>query len=90
MSSNFEYRYVSLTPEHTAVTGLRTYGTHSATAGAEVFGEVDDESFAHMFDLLTRSDMTRYGVSKSINGKEYSEGGINLVAQPDDFLGMCL
>lgn len=53
-------------------------------------GEVDDESFAHMFDLLTRSDMSRYGAAKSLNGKEYSEGGINLVPQPDDFMGMLL
>lgn len=91
MSSNFENRYVSLTPEHTAAGGVpRTYGTASTTAAAEIFGEVDDESFAHMFDLLTRSDMSRYGAAKSLNGKEYSEGGLNLVAQPDDFLGMVL
>ena len=91
MSSNFENRYVSLTPEHTAAGGIpRTYGTASTTPAAEIFGEVDDESFAHMFDLLTRSDMSRYGAAKSLNGKEYSEGGVNLVAQPDDFLGMVL
>lgn len=91
MSSNFENRYVSLTPEHTAGGGIpRTYGAASSTGAAEIFGEVDDESFAHMFDLLTRSDMSRYGAAKSLNGKEYSEGGVNLVAQPDDFLGMVL
>ena len=88
MSSNFAYRYVSLTPEHTTSSGARSYGTASAGSDAELFGEVDDESFAHMFDLLTRSDMSHYGANKSLNGKEYSEGGINLVAQGDDFCGM--
>jgi len=34
--------------------------------------------------------MSRYGAAKSINGKEYSEGGINLVMQPDDTLGLLL
>ena len=43
-----------------------------------------------MFDLLTRSDMSRYGAAKSLNGKEYSEGGVNLVAQADDFCGYLL
>lgn len=91
MTSNFTYRYVSLTPEHTTVTGERLYGTKSdMTSSGALFGEVDDESFALNFDLLTRGDMSRYGAAKSINGKEYSEGGINLVMQPDDTLGMLL
>lgn len=91
MTSNFAYRYVSLTPEHTTATGARSYGTKSAmTASGALFGEVDDESFALNFDLLTRGDMTRYGASKSVNGKEYSEGGMNLVMQPDDTLGLLL
>ncbi len=93
MTSNFANRYVSLTPEHTTATGARTYGTKSAMTGhgaAAVFGEVDDESFALNFDLLTRGDMSRYGARKSINGKEYSEGGMNLVMQPDDTLGLLL
>jgi len=91
MSSNFAFRYVSLTPEHTAGGGVpRTYGTASTTATAQVFGEVDDESYAHMFDLLTRSDMSNFGIAKSLNGKEYSEGGMNLVLQGDDFCGLLL
>jgi len=91
MTSNFAYRYVSLTPEHTTATGARTYGTKSAmTATSPLFGEVDDESFALNFDLLTRGDMSRYGARKSVNGKEYSEGGMNLVIQPDDTLGLLL
>jgi len=90
MSSNFTNRYVIITPEHTTSTGARSYGTKSAGANADIAGEVDDESISHMFDLMTRSDMSRYAAKKSLNGKEYSEGGLNLVAQPDDFLGMLL
>tara|TARA_R110000851_G_scaffold99869_1_gene215179 strand:+ start:106 stop:1191 length:1086 start_codon:yes stop_codon:yes gene_type:complete len=90
MSSNFTNRYVIITPEHTTTHGIRSYGTKSTGASADIAGEVDDESVSHMFDLMTRSDMSRYGAAKSLNGKEYSEGGLNLVAQPDDFLGMLL
>lgn len=98
MSSNFEYRYVKITPEHTTNTGARTYGTASAMTHAtgssgsaiQIFGEVDDESIAYQFDLMTRQDVSRYGSAKSVNGKEYSEGGVNLVMQPDDFLGYLL
>ena len=90
MSSNFTNRYVVITPEHTTTHGIRSYGTKSAGASADIAGEVDDESVSHNFDLMTRSDMSRYGAAKSLNGKEYSEGGLNLVAQPDDFLGMLL
>ena len=98
MSSNFEYRYVKITPEHTTNTGARTYGTASAMTHAtgssgsavNIFGEVDDESIAYQFDLMTRQDVSRYGSAKSVNGKEYSEGGVNLVMQPDDFLGYLL
>ena len=105
MTSNFAYRYLTLTPEHTsAVKGATTpiattYGVASAmTAPAgtlsgtatPVTGEIDDESVQYRFDLLTRADVSRYGAAKSVNGKEYSEGGINFVAQPDDFLGLCI
>jgi hypothetical protein len=90
MTSNFEYRYVSMTPEHSAGNAAVTYGTASVTPAARVVGEVDDESIAYQFDLMTRQDVSRYGSAKSVNGKEYSEGGVNLVMQPDDFLGMCL
>jgi len=96
MTSNFNYRYVAIGPEHTKETGDRSYGTVSAMDGAKmdtngiIYGEIDDESIQYRFDLMTRDDMSRYGASKSVNGKEYSEGGVNLVAQPDDFLGLCL
>lgn len=92
MTSNFAYRYVSLTPEHETVSGARgQYGTASLmTASGKIYGEVDDESIAYQFDVLSRSDMSRYGQAKSVNGKEYSEGGLNLVMQPDDTLGLLL
>jgi hypothetical protein len=90
MTSNFEYRYFAMTPEQTTVTGARTYGTPSAmTASGKLVGEIDDESIQYRFDLMTRADVSRYGAAKSVNGKEYSEGGINFVAQPDDLLGLC-
>lgn len=91
MSSNFEYRYLSISPEQDTTGSPKafTYGNDSA-AGTTIYGEVDDESFAHMFDLLTRADMSRYGAAKSVNGKEYSEGGLNMVMQPDSFLLMLL
>jgi hypothetical protein len=87
---------VSIAPEHTKETGDRSYGIASAMDGAKmdtngvIYGEIDDESIQYRFDLMTRDDMSRYGASKSVNGKEYSEGGVNFVCQPDDFLGLCL
>ena len=104
MTSNFAYRYLKMTPEHTAVAKATstpiavTYGVASAmtftqgTSGSAVFlaGEIDDESIQYRFDLLTRGTVNYYGAHKSVNGKEYSEGGINLVAQPDDLMGLCL
>ena len=95
MTSNFANRYVAITPEHTTNTGARSYGTKSAmthktgsaATAVVIFGEVDDESVAYNFDLMNRADMSRYAHAKSVNGKEYSEGGLNLVMQPDDFLG---
>lgn len=98
MTSNFANRYVTITPEHTTNTGVRSYGTKSAMTHATgsastavvITGEVDDESLAYQFDIMERADMSRYGAAKSVNGKEYSEGGLNLVMQPDDFLGYLL
>ena len=100
MTSNFANRYVTITPEHTsgatASAHPRTYGTKSAMTSSQggatdtavvITGEVDDETLAYQFDVMSRADMSRYGAAKSVNGKEYSEGGLNLVMQPDDFLG---
>jgi len=80
MTSEFNNRYVSLDRE----TG---YGTG---ATAEIFGEVDDESFAMSFDMLSRSDISRQISSKMQTGTEYSDGTINMAAQIDDFLGHVL
>lgn len=82
MTSEFNNRYVSLERE----TG---YGT-GADGTAEIFGEVDDESFAMSFDMLTRSDISRQISSKMQTGTEYSDGTINMAAQIDNFLGHVL
>ena len=83
-SSEFDLRYVALAKES-------AYGTdpQATPSTAYFYGECDDESFAHKFDLLTRGDMSTAIASKSVTGKEYSEGGVNLAIQPDDFAGMC-
>ena len=46
----FLNRYVSLEKE-------ATYGTEPS--GSQTFGEVDDESLATTYDLMTRQDMSR-------------------------------
>jgi len=85
MPSLFQERYVRIMLES-------SYGTAGSTfnSGTGIAGEVDDESVQFMFDLMTRGDMSRYGAAKSVTGKEYSEGGVNLVAQGDDFCGLLL
>jgi hypothetical protein len=75
----FNNRYISIHKEGS------TYG-NTSSGGAEVYGEIDDESLAHNYDLLTRQDMSRSIASKSVTGTEYSEGGFNLAAQLDPFL----
>jgi len=77
----FLNRYISIEKES-------TYGTNPASA--PVFGEVDDESFATRMDLLTRQDMSHAVASKSVTGSEYSEGGLNMALQIDDFTGNVL
>ena len=77
-------RYVTLQKES-------AYGIEPTAATAELFlGEVDDESFSQNFDLLTRSDISRYGPSKSVAGLKYSEGDVNLPLQLDNFNSFCL
>jgi hypothetical protein len=83
-SSEFDHRYVALAKESTY--GTDPQGTPST---AYFYGECDDESFAHKFDLMTRADMSRAISAKSVTGKEYSEGGINAALQVDDFINMC-
>ena len=70
--------------------GLKKESTYGTEVGADVFGEVDDESFATRQDLLTRQDMSRAVVGKSVTGTEYSEGGYNMAVQLDTFLGNTL
>jgi len=77
----FINRYVSIEKES-------SYGTEPS--GTPLYGEVDDESFQHNYDLLTRQDMSRAVASKSVTGTEYSEGGFNLAVQVDDFVGNVL
>jgi hypothetical protein len=83
MAEPYEFlnRYVGLVKES-------TYGTDPASG--YIYGEVDDESFAHRYDLLTRQDMSRPIASKSVTGTEYSEGGVNLAVQVDNFVGNLL
>ena len=77
----FLNRYVSIEKES-------TYGTEPS--GTPVYGEVDDESIQHNFELMTREDMSRPISAKSVTGTEYSEGDINLAMQVDDFVGNLL
>ena len=77
----FLNRYVSIEKES-------TYGTEPS--GTPIYGEVDDESIKHSFELMTREDMSRPISAKSVTGTEYSEGDINLAMQVDDFVGNLL
>ena len=77
-------RYVTLQLES-------AYGTEpTASTLGQFLGEVDDESFSQNFDLLTRTDISRYGASKSIQGLTFSEGDVNCPLQLDDFNAFCL
>ncbi|MDA7548542.1 phage tail tube protein [bacterium] len=79
--SGFTNRYVGLVKES-------AYGTDPGSA--YVYGEVDDESIKHNYDVLQRTDMSRYGAAKSNTGKEYSEGDINMAMLADNFTGLAL
>lgn len=79
--SGFNNRYVGIVKE-------TTYGTDPASG--YVFGEVDDESIKHTYDVMQRTDMSRYGTAKSNTGKEFSEGDINMAMLADNFLGTVL
>jgi len=81
MPQAFDNRFVALTKES-------TYGTNPGSG--YVFGEADDESIRHQFELLTRADMSRYGAAESHVGKEYSDGDVNLALMNDNFMGNVL
>ena len=72
-------RYVSIERES-------TFGTEP-NGSAQIYGEVDDESFKQTFELLTRSDMARQVASKATTNTKYGEGTINFAIQPDNFMG---
>jgi len=78
MADDFLNRYVGIVKEG-------TYGTDPGSG--YIYGEVDDESLQHRFDLLVREDISRPISSKAVTGKEYSEGDINMAVQIDDFIG---
>lgn len=93
--ASFVNRYCFLTPEQTTnqTNQTLTYGTasamtayNSANSAAYIGGEIDDESISHQFETMYRSDMSHFGVSKSQQGKEYSEGSLNFAMQPDMFM----
>tara|TARA_R100001591_G_scaffold69425_2_gene78197 strand:+ start:61 stop:1074 length:1014 start_codon:yes stop_codon:yes gene_type:complete len=73
---NFDQRYVSLEKE-------TTYGTDPNSS--PVYGEIDDESFKHIYETMVREDMSKYGASKVVRGKEYCEGSLNTVMMTDPF-----
>tara|TARA_R110002167_G_scaffold198873_3_gene402033 strand:+ start:387 stop:1370 length:984 start_codon:yes stop_codon:yes gene_type:complete len=77
---SFVNRFVAINKES-------SYGT---TGSTYYYGEVDDESFKHQYDVLTRDDMSRYGASKAVTGKEYSSGDFNLAMIGDNFTGQLL
>lgn len=79
--SGFNNRYVGIVKE-------TTYGTDPGSGYK--YGEVDDESMKHSYDVLQRTDMSRYGTAKTNTGKEFSEGDITLAATTDDFTGLIL
>ena len=74
----FNSRYVAVKKES-------AYGTPS---GSYKFGELDDESLRHQYELLTREDMSRYGAAKSVTGKEYMSGDMNMAMLNDDFTAL--
>tara|TARA_R100000008_G_scaffold980_2_gene849 strand:- start:33410 stop:34468 length:1059 start_codon:yes stop_codon:yes gene_type:complete len=78
MADDFLNRYVGIVKE-------TTYGTDPGSG--YTYGEVDDESLQHRFDLMVRNDMSRPVASKAVTGKEYSEGDVSMAVQVDDFVG---
>jgi hypothetical protein len=81
MADDFLNRYVGIVKES-------TYGTDPGSG--YYYGEVDEESIGHKFDLMVREDMSTAVASKAVTGKEYSEGDISLAAQVDNFVATLL
>lgn len=81
----------ALTNRYVTLQNETTYGTEpAASEAAQITGEVDDESFAQNFDLLTRADIGHYGARKTTDGLRFSEGSVNCPLQLDDFNGQLI
>jgi len=66
-----------------AINTEATYAT--PIVSALKYGEVDDESFAPNFDIMTRSDISRYGPRKTVIGMETSGGDVSWAMLGDEF-----
>ena len=70
--------------------GLQIENGYGSAGTTTTYGEVDSESLQHKFELLTRNDMSHHMATKSVVGTSYSEGGMDLAIQCDDFFGKVL
>jgi len=70
--------------------GLQIENGYGVAGSTTTYGEVDSESLQHKFELLTRNDMTHHMATKSVVGTSYSEGGMDLAIQCDNFFGKIL
>jgi hypothetical protein len=77
--TNLATRYVAIDVES-------TYGAGAASI-ARIYGEVDEESIAHAFDLMMRDDFTRKGTRKSVEGTKYTAGDLTFAMLGDQFTG---
>lgn len=64
------------------------YGT-SIVSGLK-YGEIDDESFVPNFEIMTRSDVSRYGPRATAIGMETVAGSISFAMLGDEFTGKLL
>ena len=64
------------------------YGTPIVT-GLK-YGEIDDESFVPSFEIMTRSDVSRYGARTTAIGLETVAGSISFAMLGDEFTGKLL
>ena len=65
--------------------GIGRESTFGSAVASDAYGEVNDESYAENFDVLTRADITRYGAEKAIDTKHYATGSFTMPLQPDFF-----
>jgi len=79
--SNLAARYVALIQE-------TNYGVTGG--GSYIYGEIDEEGFSPEFELMNRTDVTRYGTRKVVKGTNMSSGEITLALSGDVFCGKLL